>query len=230
VLPIVPQLAAHVAATLDVNCRVPFTATVGFCGVIVKPVAPPPVSVTVCGLLLAESVNRKIALRAPVAVGAKTMLAVQVADAASVVPHVLLKTRKSPGFVPANPMLLIEIEIVPLFFSVTIFCAPLPPTGTETQLRLVGVTDAVPEEVVPVPVSTTLCGVLLAESLKFSVALRAPVAFGPKMIFAVQLEDAAREAPQVVLNIRKSPGLDPVNVVLLMVIAAVPLFLSVTTF
>ena len=83
------------------------------------------------------------------------MFALQLADGARVVPQVLLKTRKSPGFVPANPMLLIVIEVVPLFFRVTVFCAPLPPTGTETQLRLDGVADALPEEVVPVPVSAT---------------------------------------------------------------------------
>ena len=155
-LPIVPQLAVHVAAALAVNCNVPFMATVGFCGDMVNPDAPPfPETATDCGLPLAESVNRRIALRAPAAVGAKMTFAVQLADAASVGPQVLLKIRKSPGFVPANPMLLIVIEVVPLFFRVTIFCAPLPPTGTDTQLRLDGVTDAVPEEVVPVPVSVT---------------------------------------------------------------------------
>ena len=195
-----------------------------------KPDAPPPVSAIDCGLLLAESLNLKLALRAPAALGAKMIFAVQLADAASVAPHVLLKTRKSPGFVPANPMLLIVIEVVPLFSALPSW-APLPPTGTETQLRLGGVTDALPDEfVVPVPVNETFCGVLLAESLKFSVALRAPVVVGPKMIFAVQLADAASEAPQVLLNTRKSPGFMPVNVMLLIVIAAVPLFLSVITF
>jgi hypothetical protein len=155
VLPIVPQLAAHVAAALAVNCRVPFTANVGFCGDRVNPDVPVPESATDCGLPLAESANRRIALRAPAVVGAKMMFALQLADGAREVPQVLLKIRKSPGFVPAKAMLLIVIEVVALFFRVTVFCAPLPPTGTETQLRLDGVTDALPEEVVPVPASAT---------------------------------------------------------------------------
>ena len=50
------------------------------------------------------------------------------------------------------------------------------------------------------------------------------------MIFAVQFADAAREVPQVLLKIKKSPGFAPVKVMLPMVIAAAPLFVRVTTF
>ena len=46
--------------------------------------APVPLSVTVCGLLFAESVNDSAPERAPVALGLKVTEAVQLAPAASV--------------------------------------------------------------------------------------------------------------------------------------------------
>ena len=39
-------------------------------------------------------------------------------------------------------MLLIVMAVVAVFVSVTGFCAPLPPTGTDAQLKLVGETVA----------------------------------------------------------------------------------------
>jgi hypothetical protein len=70
------------------------------------------------------------------------ILAVQLAEAARLVPHVLLKMVKSPGLVPEIAMLLMVMAVVPLFVSVTTFCAPFPPTGTAAQLRLAGETVA----------------------------------------------------------------------------------------
>jgi hypothetical protein len=68
------------------------TATVGLSGEIVIPVAaiPNPESATVCGLLVAVSVKLRVAVRVPVVVGEKTTVAVQVAEAARLVPQVLL--------------------------------------------------------------------------------------------------------------------------------------------
>jgi hypothetical protein len=43
----------------------------------------------------------------------------------------------------------------PLFVRVTTFWPPLPPTVTETQFKLVGLTDALPDDDPPVPVSVT---------------------------------------------------------------------------
>jgi hypothetical protein len=53
---------------------------------------------------------------------------------------------------------------------------------------------------------------------------------GTKDTFAVQLAEAAREDPQVLLYILKSPGLAPVSVTLEIVIAAAFPLVSVTTF
>jgi hypothetical protein len=182
------------------------------------PPVPSPVSVTLCGLFVAESLNSRIAERLSDVVGAKTTLAVQVEDAASEAPHVLLLIRKSPGFVPDVAMLLMEIELVPLFVSVTVFGAPLLPTATDAQLRLVGETEALPDPVAPVPDSATDCGLLLALSVKFRVAFLAPVAPGLKVTEAAQFDEAARLLPQVLLVIEKSPAFVPEIAMLLIVI------------
>ena len=50
---------------------------------------PSPVRGTDCGLLVAESANWRVAERLPVVVGVKTMVAVQLAEAASEVPQVI---------------------------------------------------------------------------------------------------------------------------------------------
>src|SRR6478672_9452879 len=66
------------------------------------------------------------------------MLAVQLAPAASVEPHVLPYTEKSPAFAPENVMLLMLIDAALPLVSVMTFCPPLFPTATEAQLWLVG--------------------------------------------------------------------------------------------
>ena len=78
------------------------------------------------------------------------------------------------------------------------------------------------------PVSATLCG--LPESglsAIANVALRAPVAVGLKLTETVQLPNAARLAPQVVL-LRKSPGLLPLRLIELIVSVALRLLVTVT--
>jgi hypothetical protein len=156
--------------------------------------------------------------------------AVHEPEAARLVLQVLLDIRKSAGFVPEIAMLLIVIEELVPFERVTAFAALLEPTAVLLKVRLVGFGNTLPEGAVPVPVSATFWGLPLAESLKFKVAERAPVVVGAKMMFAVQLAEAASVDPHVLLNISKSPGFVPENPMLLIVIALVPLFVSVTTF
>jgi hypothetical protein len=159
------------------------------------------------------------------------MVAVQLAEAASDDPQVLLLIRKSPGFVPDVAMLEMLIALVPLFVSVIGFPAPLLPTATDTQFRLVGETEALPpDDVVPVPDKVTFCGLPVPESVKLSVALRAPAAVGLKVTDAVQLADAARLAPQVLPEMAKSPAFVPEIAMLLMEIDDVSPFVSVADF
>jgi hypothetical protein len=99
---------------------------------------PVPESATTWGLFDALSLNCKLAVRAPEACGEKIMFAVQLAETASVVPHVLLKIEKSDGLAPEIITLLIVSTVVPPFVSVTTFCPPADPTATLAQERLVG--------------------------------------------------------------------------------------------
>jgi hypothetical protein len=53
--------------------------------------------------------------------------------------------------------LLMLIEVDPLLVSVAAFCAPMPPTATDAQLNEVGLTEALPPELLPpVPESATV--------------------------------------------------------------------------
>jgi hypothetical protein len=195
--------------------------------IVTLPLVPVPVpeSAIVCGLPVAVSVKFSVAVRLPAAVGPNETLTVQAADAARLVPQVLLSMMKSPGSAPEKAMLLIVTALVPPFVSVTTFCAPLSPIATLAQFKLLGLTEALPvAPAVPVPVSATVCGLPLAESVKVRVAVRVPVAAGLNVTLAVQLVAAARLVPQVLLEMVKSPASVPVIATLLIVIeAALPL-------
>jgi hypothetical protein len=106
------------------------------------PLTARPESAIVCGLLPSESVKFRVAVLVPVAVGPKTMFAVQLAPDASIVLQVLLKTVKSPELAPLKLRLLMLMVAVPGFESVTTFCPPLLPTTTAAQLWLAGDTVA----------------------------------------------------------------------------------------
>lgn len=111
----------------------------------------------------------------------KATVTVQLELAASVLPHVLPVMLKSPGSVPANAMLEMETEPEPPLVNVNVLEAAVDPTVCEPHDRPEGliVTVAVGAGV-PVPESGTVCGLLLAPSTKFRVAVRAPVVVGWK--------------------------------------------------
>ena len=112
-----------------------------------------PVSATVCGLLVAESVKTREAERAPAAAGLKTMPTEQLAPGARLLPHVLLAFVKSAAFVPVTLMVLIAIEAVLPFFRVVVFVPLLDPRFTLPNEREDGLTVA---PVVPRPDSATV--------------------------------------------------------------------------
>src|SRR5215469_13081597 len=123
--------------------------------------------------------------------------------------------------------LIVMADVLP-FERVTETGAVLVPSGDPPKETLAGL--AVTTPLVPRPERTTVCGLLLSESLKFRTAVRVPVAVGPKRMFAVQLVAAASDAPQVVLKTVKSPGLAPLKLMLPTLIAAAFPFVSVTVF
>src|ERR1700680_1863216 len=79
----------------------------------------------------------------------------------------------------------------------------------------------------PVPVSETVCGLLLALSLTSMVAARAPSANGVNFTLMVQCAFAARLTPQVFVSV-KSPGSAPVNVMLMPISGVGRLLVRVT--
>jgi hypothetical protein len=81
---------------------------------------------------------------------------------------------------------------------------------------------------VPVPESVTDCGLPVALSVMLSVAVNEPAAAGVKATSTVHAPPAASELPQVSATSPKSLALVPAIVRLLIVMAAVPVLVSVT--
>ena len=79
----------------------------------------------------------------------------------------------------------------------------------------------------PVPVSETVCGLLLAPSFMFIVAVRMPVALGENFTLMMQCDLVGTLLPQVLVSV-KSPGSAPVKVMPLKARAVERLFVSVT--
>jgi hypothetical protein len=114
----------------------------GLAATIAVEAVPNPESGAFCGLLLAESVKLKVAVRVPVDSGLKWMVTVQLALAARVDPQVLLAIEKSAALVPVIVTLLMLIETEPPFVNVTDFAALTLPSATFAQLRLEGLVVA----------------------------------------------------------------------------------------
>ena len=157
-----------------------------------KSYKPVPDNATFCGLLAALSLTPKAALRAPLALGLNLTLIVQLAPTANELPQ-LWVCEKSPALVPVIAIPLIVNVVVPTFVNVTGLAAVVIPTFTEPKLRLPGESFAV----VPIPLSSTFCGLPAALSVTINEALRVPLAVGLNVTLKVQLEPAANEAPQV---------------------------------
>jgi hypothetical protein len=192
--------------------------------------APAPESATACGLLVAVSVNVRVAARLPEAEGLNTILAEHEPAGEILVPQVLLEMEKSPEFVPVIAMLLMESSVLPPLDKETDCAELLEPTLTVAKESAAGLAVRVLVAAVPVPESVTVCGLPLAESSKLSVAVLLPVVVGAKTTFTVQLADAARLFPQVFEYISKSPGLAPTREMLPIVTSVELPFVSVTTF
>jgi hypothetical protein len=134
---------------------------------------------------------------------------------------------KSPAFVPVIPMLLIVSAAPPVLVRVT-FCAALVvpvfwfPKAMLGALRLTAGAGAT-----PVPLRATLCGLSPALSVTVRLADRAPEFAGAKETLTVQELPAPSEVGQAFVW-EKSPGLVPVNPMVLIASAPVPLFVSVT--
>jgi hypothetical protein len=137
-------------------------------------------------------------VRVPLVLGLNTTLAVQLVDAARLEPQVVEEMVKSLASVPPMERPERVTVVVPSFSRVAVMAALLEPTSVELKVKRVGDAVTFPDvEAVAVPASATVCGLLLAPSLKLKVAVRLPVVTGAKYTFTVQLEEAATLVPQV---------------------------------
>jgi hypothetical protein len=206
---------------MDVGVRV----TVG-----VFVAAPVPLSFTTCGEPVALSAIESEAVKAPAAAGLNSTDTVQLAPAASEVPHVVADLMNEVALVP---VIVSEVSVnaaVPEFFTVTTCAAVVAPTVVEANVNEVGdnVTAGFPVAT-PVPLSATSCGDPVALSAIESEAAKAPAAAGLNSTDTVQLAPAASEVVHVVADFKNEVALVPVIVSEVSVSAAVPEFFTVTT-
>jgi len=133
-----------------------------------------------------------VPVRAPMAVGVKAMVSVQLAPAARAVPQ-LLDWEKSP----AIEMLEMLSVAVPLLVSAMACVALVVFTFWFAKVSDDG--DRAASDATPVPVRATV-GVAPKELLfKISVPVRLPVAVGVKLTLTEQLAPMASVAPQLLV-------------------------------
>jgi hypothetical protein len=127
----------------------------------------------------------------PVVVGEKVAVIVQVAPPARVAPQVLV--------CPNWPLATIEIdvEVPPVFLTVTTLPALIVPTACAANVSLAGVTVRVTVVAFPVPVRVTFCGEFDALSVIVTAPVRVPATVGVKVTVTVQVAPAFKVAGQL---------------------------------
>jgi hypothetical protein len=172
---------------------------------------PVPDNETACGELAAESVKIKLAERAPIIGGLKPSDMVQLEPLASVATQVVAVAEKSVELGPMKPRPVKRTVAPEKLLTVTV-CAVLGvPTICDPKIKAAGVTDN--DCATPLPNSDSDSGESPAESVKTKAATRAPSAVGAKASATVQFAEAAREEPQVVERMEKSPPFAPVRAI-----------------
>jgi hypothetical protein len=112
--------------------------------------APDPPSVTACGAPGASSAMLTFAARLPAVVGEKVTVIVHVAFTSSEGGQSFVWP-KSPGSLPASPMLVMPSGALPLFLSVAVCAVLVVPTSCEPKARLAGVSVTAGAGAPPVP-------------------------------------------------------------------------------
>lgn len=187
---------------------------------------PTPARFTDCGLPVALSVNKSAALSGPLLVGLKVTPTTQVPVGTTVAPEQASALfAKSLGFAPLTITVVMLKLAVPLLVTVK-FCAPLVfPTVWFPKFRLAA--EGVKAEVMPIPLSITICTPPAALSVMFTEAARFPAAEGVNVKLAVQLALGAIEFPHVFV-IEKSVALGPVLWMLAILKVAAPVLVTET--
>ena len=127
--------------------------------------------------------------------------------------------------VPVSARLVLLKAALPVLLRVTVCTVLVLPTAWLPKARLVG--ERLTTAAVPVPERLTLCGLPRALSVMLSEAVRLPLAEGVNVTLIVQWAPAASDLPQVLVSAKLLP-LVPVRARLVMLKAALPVFLRVT--
>jgi hypothetical protein len=121
-------------------------------------------------------------VRLPTDSGVNVTEIVQVAgEGPSVVPQVLVWAKS-----PLAGEIVIGVDVVPVFFTVTVLAALVVPTAWEVNVSVVGVAVTTTVPALPVPVRLTVCGEFVALSETESVPVREPVVVGLNVTETVQ--------------------------------------------
>lgn len=168
--------------------------------------APVPLMVTDCGELAALSVSTRFTVRTPCAAGAKVIVTVQEALAASELEHVLPVIEKSELFAPLKEgaaeklsEALPEFMIVMAWGALAAPCAVVPGKLSVPGIRVTAGDGG--GGAMPVPARETICGLPAALSVITSIAWLAPVAVGANVSETVQEVPGARSGWLVQLSI-----------------------------
>jgi len=187
---------------------------------------PVPLRATVWMEVAALSVTLSDAVRVAVESGVNVTAMAQDDREASVEPQVLAVMAKSVGLAPAIMKPLILSVALPGFESVMV-CVAAVLTAWLPKLSAVGLKTASGTGAeMPAPVSVTLCGELAALSANESEALNDAAEDGVNVMETVQVADAARLEPQLLVA-AKLEALAPVMEMDVMLSVAPPVFLRV---
>ena len=138
-------------------------------------------------------VTRRIADFAPVDVGLKTTLTVQLPPTATRAGQLCVRAN-CHGLVPARSIELIGSTTPPVLLILTVFAVLVALRATLPKLSAVGETEKVDRT--PVPESVALLVPAPPPAITLSVAALEPVVVGLNLTLIVQLAPAATEVPQ----------------------------------
>ena len=189
---VAPAKSPDVTMLVNVTAVPPVFDTVTFCPALVVPTAwlpnvndvgvipiapatPVPVSVTVCGLPVALSVNVTVPLRAPAAVGVNVMWNTHGVASTAMLGHC---ASVAPAKSPVIAMFVNVTAVLPVFDTVNVSGVLVDPKPSSPNGNGVGVIVIVAGLPVPVPVNVTVCGLPVALSVNVIVPVRVPVAVG----------------------------------------------------
>lgn len=179
-------------------------------------------------MVVALSITEKRPTRLPIAVGLNATLTVHEEPAGNDEPHAFAVMLKSPGSVPVKPMLVNETVPEPPAVSVNVCALVSEPTSSDPNTSEDGfMVSVVVLAAIPVPLRATVCGLLLAVSVKVNVAVRTPMAVGVK-IRSTEQAVCRLEVRQALILMAKSAGSAPDRLTLEIEIGEPALFVSVT--